>query len=91
MSSINFTVIPAACRAVIADSRPEPGPLTRTSISLTPNFAAFSAACCAANWPANGVLFREPLNPLVPALAQQRVSPLASVIVTVVLLKVAFT
>jgi hypothetical protein len=29
------------------------------------------------------------LNPLVPALAQQRVSPLVSVIVTVVLLKVA--
>lgn len=91
MSSICFTVIPAAWRAVIADSRPEPGPLTRTSISLTPNLAAFSAACWAASWPAKGVLFREPLKPLVPALAQQRVSPLVSVMVTVVLLNVAFT
>lgn len=28
MSSICLTEIPAACKAVIADSRPEPGPLT---------------------------------------------------------------
>ncbi len=89
MSSICLTVIPAACKAVMADSRPEPGPLTRTSISFTPNLAAFSAACCAASCPAYGVLFREPLKPLVPALAQQSVSPLVSVIVTVVLLNVA--
>jgi hypothetical protein len=82
-------VMPAACRAVIALSRPLPGPLTRTSSSLTPNLAAFSAHCCAAIWPANGVLLREPLNPLVPALAQHSVSPLVSVIVTLVLLKVA--
>ena len=50
---------------------------------------AFSAACWAAIWPANGVLLRLPLKPLVPALAQQSVSPLVSVIVTVVLLNVA--
>lgn len=37
------------------------------------------------------MLLRDPLNPLVPALAQHSVSPLVSVIVTVVLLKVAFT
>ena len=89
MSSICLTLIPAACRAVIADSRPEPGPLTRTSISRTPNLAAFSAACWAALWPANGVLLRDPLKPHVPALAQHRVSPCVSVIVTWVLLKVA--
>jgi hypothetical protein len=35
------------------------------------------------------VLLRAPLNPTVPALAQAIVSPLGSVIVTIVLLKVA--
>src|SRR5438105_7861762 len=82
-------VRPADCRAVIALSRPPPGPLTRTSSSLTPNFEAFSAHCWAAHWPANGVLFRLPLKPQVPPLAQQRASPFVSVIVTVVLLKLA--
>ena len=86
MSSIDLMVSPAACNAVIALSRPLPGPLTFTSTSLTPNFEAFSAACWAAIWPANGVLFREPLKPQVPALAEHRASPLLSVIVTVVLL-----
>ena len=42
-SSIDLMVMPAACNAVIALSRPLPGPLTRTSNSLTPNLAAFSA------------------------------------------------
>src|SRR3954469_22573927 len=79
---------PAACKAVIADSRPEPGPLTRTSISRTPNFDAFSAATSAARCAANGVLLRLPLKPTVPAEAKQRVSPLVSVMVTMVLLKV---
>lgn len=90
-SSISFTFSPADCKAVMALSRPDPGPLTRTSTSRTPNLAAFSAACCAAHWPAKGVLFRLPLNPLVPALAQHNVSPLVSVMVTVVLLNVALT
>jgi hypothetical protein len=54
-----------------------------------PNFDAFSAACWAAICPANGVPLRLPLKPQVPPLAQQSVSPLWSVIVTVVLLKVA--
>src|SRR6516165_8873088 len=73
----------------MADSRPEPGPLTRTSISFKPNLAARSAAVSAARWAANGVLLRLPLNPTVPAEAKQSVSPLVSVIVTMVLLKVA--
>jgi len=89
MSSMDLIVMPADCSAVIALSRPLPGPFTRTSNSLTPNFAAFSAACWAAICPAKGVLFRLPLKPLVPALLQQSVSPLVSVMVTVVLLKVA--
>src|SRR5262249_23375680 len=88
-SSMLLIVMPAACSAVIALSRPLPGPLTRTSSSRTPNLAAFSAHCCAAIWPAKGVLLRLALKPLVPALAQHKVSPLVSVMVTLVLLKVA--
>src|SRR4051794_33552591 len=75
--------------AVIALSRPEPGPLTLTSTSLTPYFVAVCAAVSAALCAANGVLLRLPLNPTVPDDAQQRASPLGSVIVTVVLLNVA--
>src|SRR5262245_8902332 len=86
MSSIDLMVRPAACSAVMALSRPLPGPFTFTSTSLTPNFEAFSAACWAAIWPAKGVLLREPLKPVVPALAQHNASPLLSVMVTVVLL-----
>src|SRR6516165_12795339 len=80
---------PAACRAVIADSRPDPGPLTRTSISLRPNLVARSAAVSAARCAANGVLLRLPLKPTVPAEAKHSVSPLVSVMVTIVLLNVA--
>src|SRR5436309_4528459 len=75
--------------AVIALSRPEPGPLTLTSTSLTPYLVAVAAAVSAARCAANGVLLRLPLNPTVPDEAQQSASPLGSVIVTVVLLKVA--
>src|SRR5260370_15019325 len=80
---------PAAWRAVIADSRTEPGPLTRTSTSLRPNLLARSAQVSAARWAANGVLLRLPLKPTVPAEAKHSVSPLVSVIVTIVLLNVA--
>src|SRR6185312_3141615 len=68
-SSMALTLRPAACSAVMADSRPDPGPLTRTSISLTPNLLARSAATSAARWAANGVLLRLPLKPTVPAEA----------------------
>src|SRR5207244_7122945 len=88
-SSIALMTRPAACSAVIADSRPEPGPLTRTSISFRPNFVARSAHVSAARWAAKGVLLRLPLKPDVPAVAQHNTSPLRSVIVTVVLLNVA--
>ena len=73
----------------MADSRPEPGPFTLTSISLSPNLVALSAAVSAARWAAKGVLLRLPLNPTVPAEAKQSTSPFVSVIVTIVLLKVA--
>src|SRR6059058_3823519 len=80
---------PEACKAVMALSRPEPGPLTLTSTSLTPYLVAVAAAVSAARWAANGVLLRLPLNPTVPDEAQHNASPLGSVIVTVVLLNVA--
>src|SRR5712671_4728474 len=80
---------PEACKAVIALSRPEPGPLTLTSTSLTPYLVAVAAAVSAARCAANGVLLRLPLKPTVPDEAQHNASPLGSVIVTVVLLNVA--
>src|SRR5260370_42150225 len=87
-SSMALIVSPADCRPVIALSRPDPGPFTRTSISLTPNFEAFSAHVSAARWAAKGVLLRLPLKPDVPAVAQHNTSPFRSVIVTVVVLNV---
>src|SRR5262245_31244956 len=84
-----LTVRPALVRAVTADSRPAPGPLTRTSSSFMPSFSARDAHSSAARWAANGVLLRLPLKPTVPAEAKQSVSPLVSVIVTMVLLNVA--
>src|SRR4029077_14492421 len=88
-SSMALIVSPADCKPVIALSRPEPGPFTRTSISFTPNFAALSAHVSAARCGAKGVLLRLPLKPDVPAVAQHKTSPFKSVIVTVVLLNVA--
>src|SRR4029077_19274284 len=88
-SSMALIVSPADCKPVIALSRPDPGPFTRTSISLTPNFAALSAQVSAARCAAKGVLLRLPLKPDVPAVAQHNTSPFKSVIVTVVLLNVA--
>lgn len=89
MSSIALTDRPEDCKPVIALSRPDPGPFTLISISFMPNFDARSATVSAARWAANGVLFRLPLKPTVPAVAQHNTSPFMSVIVTVVLLKVA--
>src|SRR5271170_7647122 len=80
---------PEAWIAVMALSRPEPGPLTLTSTSLTPYLVADAAAVSAARCAANGVLLRLPLNPTVPDEAQHNASPPGSVIVTVVLLNVA--
>ena len=80
----------------MADSRPAPGPFTRTSSSTTPCFFASFAQNCAARWAAKGVLLRAPENFLSlptagtePAEAQHSTSPLGSVIVTMVLLNVA--
>src|SRR5665213_902827 len=84
------TSIPAAASARIADSRPEPGPETRTSTARTPwsraALAALTAACCAAN----GVPLREPRKPSEPEDFHDSVLPCWSVMVTMVLLNVAW-
>src|SRR5204862_4569238 len=85
------TVRPAACSARSADSRPEPGPATLTSMVFRPCSIAFLAASSAAIWAAYGVDLREPLKPMVPALDQEMVFPWASVMVIMVLLNEAFT
>jgi hypothetical protein len=88
-SSIEAIRKPAAWRADIADSRPEPGPLTLISTSRTPLRIAVLAHREAACEAANGVLLRDPLNPTQPAELVQITSPSISAIVTSVLLNVA--
>jgi hypothetical protein len=72
----------------MAASRPAPGPLIHASTFLIPisitSLAQRSAACCAAN----GVLFLDPLKPMVPGLAQDTTFPVMSVMVMIVLLNV---
>ena len=75
---------PAVCKALIAASRPEPGPFTKTSTDFNPCSIAAFAAVSAASPAANGVLFLEPLKPNSPALAQEIAFPCTSVIVTIV-------
>src|SRR5881398_3364375 len=73
----------------MADSRPEPGPWTRTCTRFTPAPSASRAHCSAATVAANGVLFLEPLNPALPEDPQDTALPCVSVMVMVVLLNVA--
>src|ERR1019366_7180465 len=91
VSLMDRTSMPAAASARTADFRPDPGPLTRTSTLRTPcsraMFAAFIAACCAAN----GVPLRDPRKPSEPELFHDSTLPVMSVIVTIVLLKEACT
>src|SRR6201996_7673093 len=84
------TSIPAVARARIADSRPEPGPETRTSTERRPWSRAALAAPTAACWAANGVPLREPRKPSEPEDFQLIVLPVGSVMVTMVLLNVAW-
>src|SRR5512136_2362200 len=89
-SRMKLILKPAACSALSADSRPEPGPLTYTSTLRIPCSWAFLAQSSAAIWAAKGVLFLEPLNPLQPEVDQATTFPAVSVIVIMVLLKVAW-
>src|SRR6266851_9329306 len=90
-SRMERTSMPDEASARTADSRPDPGPLTRTSTLRTPwsraIFAAFDAACCAAN----GVPLRDPRKPSDPELFHDRTLPFMSEMVTIVLLKDACT
>src|SRR5690242_2582635 len=74
-SRIARTSIPAVDSARTADSRPDPGPLTRTSTVRSPLSVALFAAVNAACWAPNGVPLREPRNPSEPALDQAIVLP----------------
>src|SRR5215212_11442870 len=85
-SLMDLTCRPAAASAWMADSRPEPGPCTRTCTRRTPAVIASRAACSAATVAANGVDFLEPLKPALPDEPHDTVFPRASVIVIVVLL-----
>src|SRR5580765_6431670 len=58
--------MPALLIARIADSRPPPGPFTRTSACCIPASIAFLAASYAACCAANGVPLREPRKPRAP-------------------------
>ena len=80
---------PPAFIDLIAVSLPDPGPFTNTSTYFRPMSAAFLAADSATSPAAKGVLFLDPLNPKSPALAHDIAFPALSVIVTIVLLKLA--
>src|SRR5450432_3250811 len=69
------TSIPAVLNARTADSRPEPGPDTRTSTTRSPLSLALLAAVMAACWAAKGVPLRDPRKPSEPALDQDIVLP----------------
>src|SRR6478609_606058 len=73
----------------MADSRPLPGPCTRTCTRFTPAVNASRAHCSAATVAAKGVLFLEPLKPALPDEPHDTALPCESVIVMVVLLNVA--
>src|SRR3984893_2115796 len=82
---------PQLLSARTADSRPGPGPPTRTSTFFTPCSCAATPAFSAATCAANGVLLREPRKPQPPEVAQESVLPCRSVMVMIVLLKEACT
>jgi hypothetical protein len=87
-SWIEPTSRPVACSDRMAVSRPEPGPLTKTSTLRMPCSIARRAAASAAIWAAYGVDLREPLKPTWPDDAHEMTLPIGSVIETIVLLNV---
>src|SRR5210317_1089616 len=88
VTSVMLVILyPQPLSARTADSRPGPGPLTCTSRFFKPYSFAASPARSAATCAAKGVLLREPRKPEPPEVAQLRVLPWRSVIVTMVLLK----
>lgn len=87
-SLMTLTVKPSVWRARKAASLPTPGPLILTSAIFIPCSIACFTASFAASCAANGVLFRDPLKPSLPALEAPITFPSLSVMVTMVLLKV---
>src|SRR5260370_26856354 len=86
-SRITTMCSPAAASARTADSRPEPGPCTRTSTLFIPYWsratpAAASEACCAAY----GVPLPDPFKPIAPAEDQHIDRPSVCLLVICVLL-----
>src|SRR4051812_19748093 len=79
---------PVACRERIAVSRPDPGPLTKTSTFFMPGSCALRAQLSAAICAANGVDLREPLKPTGPEGAPLLTVPCGAGIDTIVLLNV---
>src|SRR5581483_3186108 len=77
---------PAAWSERIAVSRPEPGPLTKTSTFCRPCSIPLRAAASAVTCAANGVDLRDPLKPAEPADSQTITFPSLSVSATIVLL-----
>src|SRR5574338_1407228 len=88
-SRMDMTLRPAEASAWMADSRPLPGPCTRTCTRRRPMLTASRAQFSAATVAANGVLFLEPLKPALPAVPHESVLPRMSVMVISTLLKVA--
>src|ERR1043166_5676978 len=82
---------PLLAMARRADSRPAPGPFTRTSRAFMPWSIALRQASSAATCAANGVDLREPLKPRAPHVDHATVPPVVSVMVTTVLLNDAKT
>src|SRR3954466_12837286 len=80
------TSSPAAWRERMAVSRPEPGPLTKTSTFCSPCSMPLRAAESAVTCAANGVDLREPLKPAPPADSHAMTLPSRSVRETIVLL-----
>src|SRR5271163_3078605 len=90
-SLIDRTSMPAVASARTADSRPAPGPLTRTSTERKPDSLALLAACSDACCAANGVPLRDPRKPSDPELDHAITFPMGSVMVMMVLLNDACT
>src|SRR5512133_994134 len=88
-SRMDTTRSPTDASAWMADSRPLPGPCTRTCTRRSPRFIASRPQFSAATVAANGVDFLDPLKPALPAVPHASTLPRRSVMVMSTLLKVA--
>ena len=85
-SAIEVISKPRPAKDLIADSLPEPTPLTKTLIFWIPIFLIVCVNPSAILEAAKGVDFLVPLKPMDPADDQAKTFPLASVRVRTVLL-----